>query len=61
MTVYAISSNTAVTTAKQTPAVQAVDKPVQQQAAPVPPPPPPSSPSINTIGQRIGTTISTAA
>jgi hypothetical protein len=45
---------------RQTQQPQAVDKP----AEPVKPPPPPpvsATPTVNTNGQRIGTTISTSA
>ncbi|MYM39991.1 hypothetical protein [Duganella qianjiadongensis] len=51
---------------KPSTAGKAVDKPAEQvkQAAPPPPPPPPQAavaPTVNTSGQRIGTTISTSA
>jgi len=40
-----------------------VDKPAEQVTPPAPPPPPQAAtaPSVNTSGQRIGTTISTSA
>ena len=43
--------------------VQAADKPAErvQQAPPPPPPQAAAAPTVNTAGQRIGTTISTSA
>ena len=42
-----------------------VDKPAEQVTPPAPPQPPPpqaaTAPTVNTAGQRIGTTISTTA
>ncbi|NGZ87640.1 hypothetical protein [Duganella aceris] len=40
-----------------------VDKPAERITPPAPPPPPQAAtaPSVNTSGQRIGTTISTSA
>ena len=43
--------------------VKPVDKPAEQVKPPAPPAPPQvaSAPTVNTAGQRIGTTISTTA
>jgi hypothetical protein len=43
--------------------VKAVDRPAEKIAQPPPPPPPQAAvaPTVNTSGQRIGTTISTSA
>lgn len=60
------SSNTAVqqtVPTRQPEQVQAVDRPAERVAQVVPPPPPQAAvaPTVNTSGQRIGTTISTSA
>ena len=62
----ASSSSTAVqqtVPARQPEQVQAVDKPAERVAQAAPPPPPQAAiaPTVNTSGQRIGTTISTSA
>ena len=41
--------------------VKAVDKPAEQVKPPEPPPQAATAPTVNTAGQRIGTTISTSA
>jgi hypothetical protein len=48
---------------RQAEPVKAVDKPAEQITPPAPPPPPQAAtaPTVNTSGQRIGTTISTSA
>jgi len=48
---------------KPSTASKAVDKPAEQVKQPAPPPPPQAAvaPTVNTSGQRIGTTISTSA
>ncbi|MRW91252.1 hypothetical protein GJ699_14760 [Duganella sp. FT80W] len=48
---------------RQTDQLQAVSKPAErvEQAAPPPPPQAATAPTVNTSGQRIGTTISTSA
>ncbi|MRX09412.1 hypothetical protein GJ697_16345 [Pseudoduganella sp. FT25W] len=60
------SSTTAIqqaTPARQPEQVQPVDKPAERVAQAAPPPPPQAAvaPTVNTSGQRIGTTISTSA
>jgi hypothetical protein len=60
------SSNTVVqpsTAARQPEQATAADKPAErvEQAPPPPPPQAASAPTVNTSGQRIGTTISTTA
>lgn len=60
------SSSTAVQQAipaRQPEPVKAVDKPAERVEQPPPPPPPQAAvaPTVNTSGQRIGTTISTSA
>ncbi|RZT04355.1 hypothetical protein SAMN05216319_3863 [Duganella sp. CF402] len=62
----ASSSSTAVQQAipaRQPEQVKPVDKPAERVEQPAPPPPPQaaSAPTVNTSGQRIGTTISTTA
>lgn len=60
----ASSSNAAVqqtTPARQPEPVKAADKPAERVQQPPPPPPAASAPTVNTNGQRIGTTISTTA
>ncbi|SHN39026.1 hypothetical protein SAMN05192549_109237 [Duganella sacchari] len=49
--------------ARQPEQVQPVDKPAERVAQAAPPPPPQAAiaPTVNTSGQRIGTTISTSA
>ncbi|WP_373990960.1 hypothetical protein [Duganella sp. BuS-21] len=49
--------------ARQPEQVKAVDKPAERVEQPPPPPPPQAAvaPTVNTSGQRIGTTISTSA
>ncbi|NRR33282.1 hypothetical protein HSX11_24205 [Oxalobacteraceae bacterium] len=68
MTVNAVtSSNTSAATVQATPLQQqqpvrqAADKPAENITPPAPPPPAASTPSVNTSGQKIGTTISTSA
>jgi len=49
--------------ARQPEPVKPVDKPAERIEQPPPPPPPQAAtaPTVNTSGQRIGTTISTSA
>ena len=57
-------SNTAIqATPPRQPEPVKVDQPAEQIKPPPPPPPPQAAtaPSVNTSGQRIGTTISTSA
>lgn len=66
MAVNNVAANPSVVQAaparKQEP-VQSADKPAERVTPPAPPPPPQvaSSPTVNTSGQRIGTTINTSA
>jgi hypothetical protein len=60
------SSSTALQQAvptRQPEQVKPVDKPAEKIQQPPPPPPPQAAvaPTVNTSGQRIGTTISTSA
>ncbi|MYN25854.1 MULTISPECIES: hypothetical protein [Duganella] len=60
------SSNTAIQQAvptRQPEQVKPVDQPAERVAQTPPPPPPQAAvaPTVNTSGQRIGTTISTSA
>jgi hypothetical protein len=60
------SSNTALQQAvptRQPEQVKPVDQPAEKVQQPPPPPPPQAAvaPTVNTSGQRIGTTISTSA
>lgn len=60
------SSNTAIQQAvptRQPEQVKPVDQPAERVAQTSPPPPPQAAvaPTVNTSGQRIGTTISTSA
>jgi hypothetical protein len=60
------SSSTAIqqaTPTRQPEQVKPVDRPAERIEQPPPPPPPQAAtaPSVNTSGQRIGTTISTSA
>lgn len=60
------SSSTAVQQAipaRQPEQIKPVDKPAErvEQAPPPPPPQAATAPTVNTSGQRIGTTISTSA
>lgn len=66
MAVNTVASSTATVAAtppRQPEPVKAVDKPAERVAPPAPPAPPQaaSAPTVNTSGQRIGTTISTSA
>ncbi|MYM24773.1 hypothetical protein GTP46_19230 [Duganella sp. FT135W] len=69
MAVNTIASSTSTAAIQQTAPtrqpeqVKAVDKPAERVAQPAPPPPPQAAtaPTVNTSGQRIGTTISTSA
>ncbi len=61
MAVNSVASSTAVAQtapAKQPEPVKAAAKPAEKVAQP---PPPPPAPTVNTHGQKIGTTISTSA
>ncbi|SDH08948.1 MULTISPECIES: hypothetical protein [unclassified Duganella] len=60
------SSSTAIQQAvptRQPEQVKPVDRPAERVEQPPPPPPPQAAtaPTVNTSGQRIGTTISTSA
>jgi hypothetical protein len=60
------SSNTAIqqtVPTRQPEQVKPVDRPAERIEQPPPPPPPQAAtaPTVNTSGQRIGTTISTSA
>ncbi|NYE62396.1 hypothetical protein FHW58_003611 [Duganella sp. 1224] len=62
----ASSNTTAIQQAapnRQPEQVKAVDRPAEKVEQPPPPPPPQAAvaPTVNTSGQRIGTTISTSA
>ncbi|WP_296001922.1 hypothetical protein [Rugamonas sp.] len=62
MTVNSVSSSNAVvqaTPTRQPDPPKQIDKPAERVAPP--PPPTASTPSVNTSGQKIGTTISTSA
>lgn len=66
MAVNTVASSTAVqqaVPARQPEQVKPVDKPAERIEQPPPPPPPQAAaaPTVNTSGQRIGTTISTSA
>ncbi|OFA06439.1 hypothetical protein [Duganella sp. HH101] len=66
MAVNTVASSTATVQAtppRQPEPVKAVAQPAERVAPPAPPPPPQaaSAPTVNTSGQRIGTTISTSA
>lgn len=66
MAVNSVASSTATVQAtppRQAEPVNAVDKQAEQIKQPAPPPPPQvaAAPTVNTSGQRIGTTISTSA
>ncbi|MQA20252.1 hypothetical protein [Rugamonas rivuli] len=66
MAVNTVASSTATVQAtppRQPEPVKAVDKPAERVAPQAPPTPPQaaSAPTVNTSGQRIGTTISTSA
>jgi hypothetical protein len=62
-TVAPSNATVQATPPRQPEPVKAVDKPAEQVTPPAPPPPPQAAtaPSVNTSGQRIGTTISTSA
>jgi hypothetical protein len=70
MAVNTVASSTASNTAiqqavpaRQPEPVKQADKPAERIEQPPPPPPPQAAtaPTVNTSGQRIGTTISTSA
>ncbi len=66
MAVNSVASNNAAVQAtpppRQAEPVQAAPKPAEQAAPPAPPPQQAApAPTVNTNGQRIGTTISTSA
>ncbi|WP_332854617.1 hypothetical protein [Duganella sp. S19_KUP01_CR8] len=66
MAVNTVASSTAAVQAtppRQPEPVKAVEKPAERVTPPAPPAPPQvaAAPTVNTSGQRIGTTISTSA
>jgi len=66
MAVNSVASSTAAAQAapaRQPEPVKAADKPAEKVTPPPPPPPPQAAtaPTVNTSGQRIGSTISTSA
>lgn len=68
MAVNTVASSTSTAIQQAVPArqpepVKPVDKPAERIEQPPPPPPPQAAtaPTVNTSGQRIGTTISTSA
>lgn len=68
MAVNTVASSTSTAIQQAVPArqpepVKPVDKPAERIEQPPPPPPPQAAtaPTVNTSGQRIGTTISTTA
>ncbi|MCU6498677.1 hypothetical protein LPN04_12825 [Rugamonas sp. A1-17] len=66
MAVNTVASSTATVQAtppRQPEPVKAADKPAERVTPPAPPAPPQvaAAPTVNTSGQRIGTTISTSA
>ncbi len=64
MAVNSVASSTAVAQtapARQPEPVKAADKPAEKITPPPPPPQAATAPTVNTSGQRIGTTISTSA
>ena len=62
-TVASSAATVQATPPRQAEPVKAVDKPAERVTPPAPPAPPQvaAAPTVNTSGQRIGTTISTSA